>query len=90
MTTNKLSPGLITAIEEQQTAVLRLKALLECVALALDGSAPYEVEDTDAALQAVLDLARGIHKALDAGVIAERAAVLDAAEQPLPETPGQG
>lgn len=85
-----LSPGLTVAIEEQQTAVWKLYALLECVTMALDANAPYDVEDADAALHAVLDLAREIHLRLDAGAIAQRAAAIQAPSDDRPPAGPRG
>lgn len=67
-----LPPAVVTAIEEQQTRVWRLRSLLDVFREAvIDGD---NIDDKEAALDALIELADEVYKALDTESIASRAA----------------
>jgi hypothetical protein len=67
------------AIEEQQARVWRLRNLIECVRQAADSS--DDVEDFGAAITGLQDYANDTYYALDAGIILQRAQMIEEEER---------
>lgn len=70
-----LRPSVMTAIEEQQTKVWRLRSLLDVLREAIRED--HGVEDAGAAIDALVEYADQIHMALDVDTIKARAAELE-------------
>ena len=70
-----LHPSVVTAIEEQQTRVWRLRSLMDATLKAI--IAGSEPEDMDATLCALIDYADTVHLALDTEIIVARAVELE-------------
>lgn len=83
ITRPEIRPPVAKAIDEQRNRLWRLRSLIEVTAFAVDHESGDEIEDLNAVLAGLLELADSIHEALETQTIAERAAELaeDAAQR---------
>jgi hypothetical protein len=79
-TKRSLPAPVLTAIEERQERIWRLRNLIACVRAAADS--PDDVDDFGAAISGLQDSADDTHMALDAEAIAERGAAIRQEERP--------
>ncbi len=77
MSTNHLPATIAKAVEQQQARLWSLRSLVDLVLVAVQNDGRIEsVDDMEAALVGIIELADSVHEALDEQAIADRAAEL--------------